>query len=127
MEKAWLASRLEMEKAWLRWKARRVVSPRLAKRRVFAGKRPMTNGRLRTFDLVKNKRGKVVSRKMSELAERNPWILACSLAKRALNIKSFCLVKRGTPLYDKAKWLHAGFLYNKAKSIHAAYMKRFER
>ena len=83
------------------------VSVRLAKRHVFAGKKLRTAGRLYTFDLTKNTKGKVVSLKKSAAKKYSPWIIACSSAKKLLNLKGFVACKKGSPLYNKAKTIHA--------------------
>ena len=62
------------------------VSRRLAKRHVFAGQTAKTSFRLAKGDFEKNKRGKTVSNKVSARASKSP-------------------IKKGTPLYAKAKAL----------------------
>ena len=87
-------------------KAMKVISARLAKRHVFAGKATKTSGALTKGDLVKNKSGKIVSKKASARSKKSPWIAAVSAARKALNIKGFCDIKKGSPLYTKAKALY---------------------
>ena len=87
-------------------KAMKVISARLAKRHVFAGKATKTSGALTKGDLVKSKSGKIVSKKASLRAKKNPWIAACAAARKALNIKGFSVIKKGSPLYNKAKALY---------------------
>jgi len=36
----------------------------------------------------------------------SPWIAAISAARKALNIKGFSVIKKGSPLYIKAKALY---------------------
>merc|ERR1712146_842985 len=57
----------------------------------------------------KNKAGKIVSKKVSAQAKTvlGPWTAAVQKARKALNIKGFLAVKKGTPLYKKAKELYA--------------------
>merc|ERR1712100_496303 len=57
-------------------------------------------------DLIKNKYGKVVSKKSSARAKKSPWIAAVANARSALKLKGFVAVKKGTPLYAKAKSLY---------------------
>ena len=90
------------------------------RRHVFAGKTAKTRGRLSKDDLVQNNRGKVVSKKASELAKHNPWIVACSMAKKTFLIPGFLPVKKGTTLYNRAKQLHPVFLYDRAYQIYRA-------
>merc|ERR1712159_986440 len=87
-------------------KAMKKISARLAKRHVFAGKATKTQSGLGKGDLVKNKAGKVVSKKLSAKGKKSPWIVACNAARKALNIKGFCAIKKGSPLYIKAKALY---------------------
>ena len=54
-------------------------------------------------DLIKNKHGRVVSKKMSAKGKANPWMIAVKKARAALKIKGFSAIKKGTPLYLKAK------------------------
>ena len=86
---------------------KKVISARLAKRHAFAGKLTKTVGGLTKGDLVKNKFGKVVSKKASLRAKKSPWMAAVKAARAALKIKGFCAIKKGTPLYKKAKELYA--------------------
>ena len=86
---------------------KKVISARLAKRHAFAGKLSKTIGGLTKGDLVKTKSGKIVSKKASLRGKKNPWIAACKAARSALKIKGFSVIKKGTPLYKKAKELYA--------------------
>ena len=76
------------------------------RRGVFASKTPKTSSGLTTADLVKNKHGKVVSKKKSAKAKKSPWIAACSSARKALHIKGFVGCKKGSAFYKKAKALY---------------------
>ena len=87
-------------------KAMKKVSARLAKRHVFAGKVGKTAGGLSKADVTQNKRGKIVSKRMSDRGKKSPWIAACNAARKALNTKGFLGIKRGSPLYNKAKALY---------------------
>merc|ERR1711977_632451 len=75
----------------------------MAKAMVLRGSKGKTVGGLTAKDLCKNKTGKVVSKKRSAFAKKSPWILAVKKARAALKIKGFCAIKKGTPLYTKAK------------------------
>jgi hypothetical protein len=87
-------------------KAMKKISARLAKRHVFFGKASKTHGGLSKASLTKSKSGKIVSKKASDRAKRNPWVKACQAARKALGIKGFAVFKKGTPLYKKAKELY---------------------
>merc|ERR1712093_897610 len=52
---------------------------------------------------MKNKYGKIVSKKSSLRAKKNPWMSAVRKARKALGLKGFVALKKGSPLYKKAK------------------------
>merc|ERR1712176_1215175 len=81
------------------------ISAKLAKRHAFFGKIDKTATGLKKSDLVKSKSGKIVSKKKSALGKQSPWIAAVQKARKELKIKGFAVVKKGTPLYKKAKEL----------------------
>ena len=85
---------------------KKAISARLAKRHAFFGKLDKTATGLKKTDLVKNKSGKIVSKKKSQLGKASPWLAAVKQARSALKIKGFCAIKKGTPLYKKAKELY---------------------
>ena len=92
-------------KAMKRRRAMKKISARLARRHAFAGKIAKTKTGLKKSDLVKNKHGRVVSKKQSARGKTNKWIIAVKAARAALKVKGFCAIKKGTPLYKKAKEL----------------------
>merc|ERR1712188_46469 len=87
----------------------KVATSKRAKLTVFNGTKERTVGGLKKADLIKNKRGKIVSKKQSLLSKKRlaltigPWIQAVKKARSALKIKGFCACKKGSPLYIKAK------------------------
>merc|ERR1712196_450474 len=81
----------------------KVAKGRYAKVMVLRGSKAKTVGGLTAEDLVKNKHGRVVSKKQSARGKANPWMIAVKKARTALKIKGFSAVKKGTPLYTKAK------------------------
>merc|ERR1719454_531362 len=76
---------------------------RMAKAMVLRGSKAKTVGGLTAKDLIKSKSGKIVSKKASARGKKSPWILAVKKARAALKIKGFFAIKKGTPLYLKAK------------------------
>merc|ERR1712196_628971 len=70
---------------------------------VLRGSKEKTVGGLSAKDLIKNKRGKVVSKKQLARGQKNPWMKAVVQARKVLKITGFAAVKKGTPLYAKAK------------------------
>merc|ERR1719379_2277768 len=85
------------------------ISAKLARRHVFAGKISKTKSGYTAAAFKKNKTGRIVSKKASAHAKAvlGPWLAAVSKARKALNVKGFSAVKKGTPLYQKAKELYA--------------------
>ena len=76
----------------------KVAKGKRAKSSVFRGTKARTSGGLQKSDLIKNKRGKVVSRKQSEQSRKrsgkrfSKWGTAVVRARKALSIKGFCPV-----------------------------------
>merc|ERR1712137_365282 len=68
-----------------------------------SGSKEKTWGGMTAKDLLKNKYGKVVSKKRSAFAKKSPWIQVVTKARKALKITGFAAIKKGTPLYAKAK------------------------
>merc|ERR1711985_55183 len=87
----------------------KIAKGRYAKAVVLRGTKEKTVGGLKKSDLTRNKSGKIVSKKQSALAKKNfsqtvgPWMQAVKKARSALKIKGFVAIKKGTPLYIKAK------------------------
>ena len=85
-----------------------IAKGKRAKLAVFNGTFTKTFSGLKKTDLVKSKSGKIVSRKKSSFGKKayariRGWTAAVVKARKVLNIKGFVAVKRGTPLYNKAK------------------------
>merc|ERR1712185_485232 len=100
-----------MGKAMKAMKAKR-VSKSFAKVVAFRGKSTGGATKLKKADLIKNKSGRIVSNKQSALAKARyakgigKWTAAVTKARKALGVKGFLAVKKGTPLYKKAKELY---------------------
>merc|ERR1712100_743054 len=79
-----------------------------AKSMVLRGSKEKTSGGLTAKDLFKNKYGKVVSKKASARTKKvlGPWNAAVRSARKALKITGFAAIKKGSPLYAKAKELY---------------------
>merc|ERR1719263_1397647 len=60
-------------------------------------------------DLIKNKAGRVVSKKASATAKKRfsttikGWLEAVKKARKELGVKGFVAIKKGSALYKKAK------------------------
>merc|ERR1719397_2152464 len=59
---------------------------------VFRGTNQKTVGGLKKADLVKNKHGRIVSKKQSARGGRSKWMAATKAARAALKVKGFCPV-----------------------------------
>merc|ERR1719171_373404 len=81
----------------------KIATGRMAKVMVLRGSKAKTVGGLTSKDLCKNKNGKIVSKKQSAQGKKHPWMQAVQKARKALKITGFTAIKKGTPLYVKAK------------------------
>merc|ERR1712038_718852 len=89
-----------------------IAKGKRAKSAVFKGSKEKTSTGLKKSDLQKSKSGKIVSKKRSAAGKKayariKGWTVAVTAAKKALGLKGFVAVKKGTPLYKKAKELYA--------------------
>merc|ERR1711903_145804 len=85
-----------------------IAKGKLAKFVVFSGTKTKTTSGLKKTDLIKSKSGKIVSRKRNALGKKayariRGWTAAVVKARKVMNVKGFVAIKRGTPLYNKAK------------------------
>ena len=81
---------------------------KLAKLVVFRGNKEATLSGLTKSNLMRNKNGKIVSKKQSANGKKayariKGWTMAVAKARKELGVKGFVAVKKGTPLYKKAK------------------------
>merc|ERR1711918_104995 len=88
----------------------KIAKGRFAKVLVFRGSKAKTVGGMTAASLTKNKNGKIVSKKQlahgkKAYANIKGWTIAVQKARKALGVKGFVAVKKGTPLYKKAKEL----------------------
>ena len=86
----------------------RRVRVRGSRRQVWNGSRQKTMGGLQKTALMTNKNGRLVTKKAHAAGLRRykhirGWVQAVSKARKALGITGFCAVKKGTPLYIKAR------------------------
>merc|ERR1712151_985990 len=90
-------------------KVSKIAQGRRAKASVFSGRKEKTSSGLKKADLMKSKSGKVVSKKRSLFAKKRyastigKWTAAVTKARKALGVKGFVAVKKGSALYNKAK------------------------
>merc|ERR1711959_513954 len=92
-------------------KAKRVSKIAKGKRgkvSVFLGNKEKTVSGLKKSDLMKNKLGKIVSKKSSAHGKKafkfiKGWTTAVQKARKELGLKGFVAIKKGSALYKKAK------------------------
>merc|ERR1711915_269458 len=94
-------------------KRRRKRTPvRGSRRQVWNGTRSKTNGALQKGDLMKNKRGLIVSKKARKHGLKQytknlkPWTQAFVKARKNLNVKGFVACKKGSKLYKETMRLY---------------------
>merc|ERR1712093_467578 len=108
MAKAMKAMKAAAMKAMKAMKAKR-VSKRMAKAVAFRGGNTGGATTLKKADLIKSKTGRIVSKKRSILAKKmyakgiGKWTAAVQKARKALGTKGFVAIKKGSPLYKKAR------------------------
>merc|ERR1712138_110822 len=87
----------------------KIAKGKMARAVVRRGNKEKTTTGLTKADLIINKRGKIVSKKQSATAKKRfsqsvgPWMQAVKKARAALKLKGFVAIKKGSPLYIKAK------------------------
>merc|ERR1712194_201208 len=105
-----------MGKAAMKKKKSIIAKGVQAKSQVLKGTKVKTSGGLKKDMLLKNKRGKVVSKKQHAAGKRSyskvkKWVESVNKARSALGLKGFVAINGKTPegkaLYVKAKALHA--------------------
>jgi hypothetical protein len=81
-----------------------------SKRQVWNGTKVKTTGGLKKSDYMMNKRGRVVSKKMSAASKKryhknglSKWVKATQRARKELGLKGFVAIKKGTKYYKLAK------------------------
>jgi len=104
-------------------KTLKIARGRLAKALVFRGSREKTTGGLRRDMLMKNKRGKIVSKRAAAAGRRSyakiqDWVESLMDARAALRLNGFVAVN-GKSIQGKA-------LYVKTKAIRMTRMKKPE-
>merc|ERR1711977_110048 len=92
-------------------KVSKIAKGLMARSVVFRGTKEKTATGLKKTDLMKNRTGKIVSKKSHAAGKKayaliKGWTAAVQKARKALGVKGFQAVKKGTPLYKKAKELY---------------------
>merc|ERR1719213_1442215 len=89
----------------------KIAKGKMARSVVFRGTKSKTLSGLTKGDLIKNKRGKIVTKKSVAAGKKaysniKGWTTAVQKARKALGVKGFVAVKKGSALYKKAKQLY---------------------
>merc|ERR1711903_412453 len=90
-----MAKAMKAMKAMKKKRVSKIARGKLAKVLVFRGSKEKTVGGLKADMLIKNKRGKVVSKRKSAAGKRSfvsnikPWMEACMSARKALHVQGF--------------------------------------
>merc|ERR1711904_40125 len=90
----------------------KIAKGKRGKASVFLGNKEKTQSGLKKSDLMKNKAGKIVSKKSSAAGKKAYHLIkgltvAVQKARKELGIKGFVAVKKGSALYKKAKEFYA--------------------
>merc|ERR1719384_1621684 len=78
-----------MKKKAMKKKVSIIAKGKFARRQVFEGKKVKTMGGIKAADLVKNKSGKLVTKKASEKGKKNAWAIATKKARKELALTGF--------------------------------------
>jgi len=102
-----------------------IAKGKRARASVFRGSKVRTSSGLRKSDLMKAKTGKIVSKKLHAAGKKaykniKPWNTALRKARKALGVKGFLAVRKGSLLYEKAKAIYG-------PNAHERLMLRIER
>ena len=85
----------------------KIAKGKTARSVVFRGSKEKTATGLKKSDLMKSKTGKIVTKKSHAAGKKafaniKGWTAAVQRARKALGVKGFQAVKKGSPLYWKA-------------------------
>merc|ERR1719414_2912195 len=101
------AMKAKAMQASMKMKKAKKVSRVGKKWQVLKGTRVRSGGGLKAADLMKNKSGKVVSKKANAAGKKNKWMQAVIKARKALGVKGFAIVggksSAGQALLKKAR------------------------
>lgn len=87
---------------------------------VYRGTKKYTKGGLTKKDLVKNKKGRIVSKRQQSHNPLKKWVTACKQAKKELKIPGFCPLNKGPKgkaLYKRAKEIYEEMKARDKKAI----------
>merc|ERR1711862_231955 len=89
-----------------------IAKGKLMRAVVFNGRKQKTASGHKKSDLMKSKRGKIVTKAQHAAGKKaygriKAWTSACQKAKKELGVTGFVAVKKGSTLYKKAKELYS--------------------
>merc|ERR1719293_444932 len=92
-------------------KVSKIAKGKKARAAVFSGRKEKTISQLTKSDLMKNKRGKIVTKKKSAAGKKSysqikGWVEAVQKARKDLGMKGFVAIKKGSALYKAAKAIY---------------------
>merc|ERR1712193_74662 len=99
-----MAKAMKAMKAMKKKAVSKIAKGKRARAVVFHGNKEKTLSGMTQGDLMKNSRGKIVSKKASAAAKKRfatglkPWMVAVQKARKALGLKGFVAIKKGSPL-----------------------------
>merc|ERR1711904_726157 len=90
----------------------KIAKGKYSKSVVLRGGKEKTYTGLKKSDLMKNKKGKVATKKQHAAGKKafkliKGWLDACLKAKKELGLKGFVPIKKGSAIYKKAKELYS--------------------
>lgn len=85
----------------------RIAKGKHGKKLVWSSKKVKTSGGLTKGDLVKSRRGKIVSKRRSEQGKQNRWSIATKKAHGIKGYVGFKPIKRGNSFYNAIKQIMA--------------------
>merc|ERR1719201_1782330 len=81
----------------------RIAKGKKAKAEIWRGKKIKTKKGLKKDDLMKNKDGKIVSKRRSQQGKESKWSKATAKARAIKGYTGFKAIKKGGSFYEKAK------------------------
>merc|ERR1711879_823297 len=81
----------------------RIAKGKHGKRQVWTSKKIKTSGGLTKEDLVKSRKGKIVSKRRSEKGKQNKWSIATRRAYGVKGYVGFKPIRKGNSFYEAIK------------------------
>lgn len=119
--KAMIAKQASMMKAATKKTVSKVATGKRAWVQLMTGQKEKTRKGLRKSDLMRNKEGRIVSKKRSANGKINftniaRWVAACKRARDELGLTGFVAIRKDSALYRRARELSAEGIVNSSNS-----------